>query len=142
MYTSNGDGSAAYDPANVQPMKWQPSPGDWFDCWAGLASGSRFSESGAQPSARRFTIVGAAAVDKQRGRRHPFGGQSRTRRHARRRIGCKIFLDGKEIYSKLIGPAKHEDLDLKLDVKKESKLDFASRPARAPTPVMMPLVSM
>jgi len=84
---------------------------------------------GAQPSAakgaqywavRRWTSTVAGPVhlvgDVERGDPHGDG------------VGCNIFLDGQQVYSKLIPPKGQEAIDLNITVKQGSRLDFAITP--------------
>jgi hypothetical protein len=127
--TSNKDGSAPYQPDHIQMMKWLPSVGDWFDSWAGPGEWFKITESGCQPSAangaqcwaiRRWTSAIAGPV-------HIVGNVERSDPHGDG-VGCKIFLDGQEVFSKLIKPEGHEAIDLNITLKEGSKLDFAVTP--------------
>ena len=43
-------------------------------------------------------------------------------------IGCKVFLDGKELFSKLLAPKTGAEIDLSPAVRKGSRLDFIITP--------------
>ena len=128
-YASNGDGSAPYNPDGLQMMKWLPSTGDWFDSWAGPGQWFKLSEVGAQPSAgnggqywavRRWTSTFDGPV-------HVVGDVDHDDPHGDG-IGCNIYLDGRQIFSRLIPAKGRENIDLNLTVKPGSKLDFAITP--------------
>ncbi|HOF18081.1 MAG TPA: glycosyl hydrolase, partial [Phycisphaerae bacterium] len=130
-YVSNQDGSAPYQPEKVQPMKWLPSPGDWADMWTGPAKWYTISAGGAQPAvldgAQGWTVLRWTSdtdgpvhliVKLRRGR----NGDG---------VGCKIFLDGKEIHSKHLPPGATESIDLTPTVHKGSRVDFVVTPGPA-----------
>ena len=128
-YTSNKDGSDAYRPDDVQPMKWTPSPGDWSDAWSGPGDWFQVSESGAQPWATNEAQLWAIRrwTSTYGGQLHVVGDVTRGDPNGDG-IGCKIFVDGKEAYSQMIPPKGHETIDTNLTVQKGSKVDFAITP--------------
>lgn len=130
-FTSNHNGSAAYQSDKLQEMNYTVTPGDWQYVWSGPGDWFVIGADEAQPavadgnqlwSVRRWTstVDGAARVsgDIKRGEK----GDG---------TGFKIFVDGKEIYSKLI-PSKGEvRIDQGLTLKKGSKVDFVMTPGPA-----------
>ena len=126
---SNRDGSAPYAPGDVKPMFWEASQGDWDDRWQGPGQWFSIGEAGASPAAkgsgqmwtvRRWTSDTAGPVHIVASVKH---GQPKGDG-----VGCKIFLDGKELFSKLVAPKSSIDIDLSPTIQKGSRLDFVITP--------------
>lgn len=121
-------GSLAYDMDKLRPMSWEPSPGDWADTWSGPGKWYTVSAGGAAPSAieggqgwsvRRWT----STVD---GPVHILA--KLTTNTQGDGCGFKVFIDGKEVYSKLLGPKMKETVDLQPTVQKGTRIDFVVTP--------------
>ena len=124
-YTSNADGSDPYDPGKVQPMTYSVLPGDWGYNWVGPGMWYNITSDQTQPSSadgnqlwtvRRWT----STVD---GDLHLRG--ELTRGSGGDGNGCKIFVDGQQVYAKLIPANGDEKVDQNITVKKGSLVDFA-----------------
>lgn len=126
-YTSNKNGTAPYDPAQVEPMNYTVTPGDWGHQWTGSGQLEIDSdkvkpavENGNQQWAvRRWTST--------------TGGDLRlmgevTRGDKGDGVGLKIFVDGRPVYSKMIPPKGEEKIDQTITVKPGSLVDFAITP--------------
>jgi hypothetical protein len=125
---NNKTGTAAYDPGQVKPMSWLASPGDWDDLWSGPGKYFCVSAGGAHPATldggqgwaiRRWT----STVD---GRVHVMiktgtGAQGDG-------CGFKVFIDGEEAYSKLLGPKSKDAANFSPVVKKGARIDFITTP--------------
>jgi hypothetical protein len=127
-FASNRDGSAPYDPAGVQPMKWEPSPGDWGDTWAAPGRYFSLSEGGSSPSVinggqgwtvLRWTSDRSGVVHIVGKVERGTGGDG---------VAVKVFLDGQELFSKMILPNAHAEIDLSPTVNKGSRVDFITTP--------------
>jgi hypothetical protein len=46
-------------------------------------------------------------------------------------VGIKVFIDGKELFSKLVAPASTADFDLNTAIARGSRLDFVVTPGPA-----------
>lgn len=129
LYEGNDKtGSTAYDPGAAVPMQWTPSPGDWADLWSGPGKYFNVGASGAQPGGvsggqgwaiRRWTSTVNGKVHIVA--RITTGTQGDG-------CGFKVFVDGKEMFSKLL-PAKGKDtIDLIQEVRTGTKVDFVATP--------------
>lgn len=129
MYTSNGDGSAHYEPDKAQPMTWGVIAGDWGYSWNGpgqwyniTADGSQSSSSGGNQlwTVRRWTsnTDGDLRLAGVVSRPDPNGDG----------VGFKIFVDGQQVYSKMIPPKGDDKVDQKITVKSGSQVDFVITP--------------
>ena len=49
-------------------------------------------------------------------------------------VGVKVFLDGKELFTKMLPPASTADFDLTVEITKGSRLDFVVTPGPALDP--------
>ena len=129
MYTSNKDGSAAYDPSQLKQMSWTPSVGDWYDSWAGPGNDYKLTESGAHPSAN-----GSSQLWSVRRWNSNLDGtiklSCKLERSASQGDGTqfRIYADGKEILTKPLPPRFSQTIDLPLTIKKGTVLDFALTP--------------
>jgi hypothetical protein len=128
-YQSNRDGSASYVPANVKPMNWAASKGDWEDRWQGPGENYSISASGTHPSA----IAGGQAWTIRRWTSNTQGQVHITvaLQHGQKKgdgVGCKVFLDDTQVYSQLIAPGDSADIDLSATVKQGTHVDFAVTP--------------
>jgi hypothetical protein len=130
-YTSNGDGTAPYDPAKVGPMKYGVTPGDWGYRWSGPGEWYEIGAEGAQPFAANGNQLWAVRrwTSTANGNLHLKGEV--TRGENGDGIGFKIFVDGRQVYSKLIPPKDDEKIDQALTVKPGSLVDFAVTPGPA-----------
>lgn len=127
-YTSNGDGSAPYDPTKVEEMNYTVTHGDWGYKWSGPGPWFEIGADETQPAAadgnqqwavRRWT----STVD----------GNIRLTGELKRGengdgVGFKIFVDGQQVYDKLIPPKGDEKIDQTVPVKTGSFVDFAVTP--------------
>jgi hypothetical protein len=127
-YTSNGDGSSAYDPSKTEEMNYTITPGDWGYRWSGPGQWFEIGAENTQPSAaggnqlwtvRRWTSTVGGDL-------HLVGEV--TRGEGGDGVGCKIFVDGQPVYSKLIPPKGDERIDQNITVKTGSLVDFAVTP--------------
>lgn len=135
-YVSSKDGKGTYVPEDALPMKWSPDSGEAKEIWTGPltwfylgkeSAKSRLIEGGYQGWAvRRWTsdyegeieISGTVKCTAAEGD-GPDAGDG---------IGCRIFSDGKEIFSKLLPPQAVAEIQVRTSVRKGSKLDFAVTP--------------
>jgi hypothetical protein len=121
-YVSNKDGSAAYQPDKVRAMTWQASPGDWAYVWAGPGQWFIVGRGDAHPSSieggqgwtvRRWTSDRAGPI-RIRGQASRGANGDGT--------AVKVFLDGKELLSRMLSPKGSATIDLKADVRNGSRL--------------------
>ncbi len=135
-YVSSKDGTGTYVPEDVLPMKWSPDRGEAKDIWTAPqtwfylgreSAKSRLIEGGYQGWAvRRWTsdhegeiaITGTVKCTAAEGE-GPDAGDG---------IGLRVFLDGKEIFNKLLPPQAIAELQIRTPIRKGSKLDFAVTP--------------
>jgi len=128
-FGSDKTGSVPYVPADVKPMVWTPSPGDWEDRWFGPAQWFCVSQNATSPGVfsggqgwpiRRWTSDRSGPV-------HILGRVDRTEKKGDG-VGVKVFLDGTEIFSKMLPPQTATDIDLNATVHEQSRLDFVVTP--------------
>jgi len=127
-FASNKDGSAAYDPTQAQPMKWEPSPGDWQDYWAGPAGYFFIGEANCSPS-----VVNRGQGWAVRRWTSPISGLIHIVGQVRRLaqgdgVGVQVYLDGNKIFSRMLTPDSSTTIDLNLVVEKAARLDFVVTP--------------
>jgi len=127
-YTSNKDGSAPYAPDKVAPMHYGASPGDWGYRWEGPGQWYELTPGEAQPSAANGNQLWAVRrwTSTVGGDFHLVGEVTRGEKGDG--VGLKIFVDGQQIYSKLIPPKGDEKIDQNITVKPGSMVDFAVTP--------------
>jgi hypothetical protein len=128
-YQSNRDGSEPYVPANVRPMNWQASRGDWDYRWQGPAEDYSISAAGTHPAA----ITGGQAWTIRRWTSNTPGQVhiTATLQHGQKKgdgVGCKVFIDGHEVYAQLVAPGDSRTIDLSAAVAKDTRIDFAVTP--------------
>jgi hypothetical protein len=110
-------------------MNWEPTRGDWDDCWRGPGEYLDLSQAGTNPSARagkqlwtirRWTSDFSGPI-------HLLCHVSRGDPHGDG-ISVKVFLDGKLLHSEPFLPKESKDIDLTFDVNKGSQVDLAVTP--------------
>jgi hypothetical protein len=128
-YGSNKDGSAPYAPDKIELMNWVPSPGDWEDRWFGPSQWFCISQGAASPAAinkgqgwtvRRWTSDRSGLI-------HVVGHAGHGDTHGDG-VCVKVFLDGKEVFTKLLSHKSETNIDLNATVAKGSRLDFVVTP--------------
>ena len=127
-YTSNGDGSAPYNPEKVEPMKYTVTHGDWGYKWSGAGSWFEIGSNETQPAAADGNQLWAVRrwTSKVDGDLHLVG--ELTRGENGDGVDLKIFVDGQQVYSKLVPPKGDEKIDQNITVKAGSLVDFAVTP--------------
>ncbi len=127
-YASNRDGSATYDPNALQPMTYTTLPGDWGYSWNGPGQWYNITAEQCQPTAangnqmwavRRWTSTADGDLHLRGEISRGDGGDG---------VGCRIFVDGQEVHSKLIRADSSDKIDQNITVKKGSQVDFAITP--------------
>jgi hypothetical protein len=127
-HVSNKDGSAAYEPDKVRAMTWQASPGNWAYVWAGPGQWFIVGRDNAHPSSiegRQGWAVGRWTSER--------AGPIRIRGQATRGANgdgtaVKVFLDGRELFSRALAPKGSATIDLEATVRNGSRLDFVVTP--------------
>jgi hypothetical protein len=119
-----------YDPKAVEWMKWEEGA-DSALAWRGPKGYSNLviAEGGTHPSAGKGNPVWTVRrwtsdVD---GELHLVAKASRTSTQGDG-TECKVFVDGIEVYSKLLAPGGKETVDQNITVQKGSRVDFVITP--------------
>jgi hypothetical protein len=130
FFISNKDGTDLYVPDDSRPMNWSPAKAARKAAWSGPVQWYIQTETGAEPQAingcfqgwtvRRWTSDRAATL-------HITGHAGRASKEGDG-VGIKVFIDGKELFSKLLPPAAATAVDLTTPVNKGSRLDFVVTP--------------
>lgn len=118
-----------YDPDGVKPMEWSVSNGDWDYIWQGPAAYLSIGETSMHPSAgqgkpawavRRWTSTfdGPARVELSVSRADAKGDG----------VGCKLFLDGRELASYELKTKEQWNQSLDVTLKRGARLDFVITP--------------
>lgn len=131
-YGIYGGNPARYDPAAWQPMTWTRNT--WGYQWQSPYPYSKIDEGGAHPSAGN----GGQPIWAVRRWRSPLAATARITGQATRigdggdGTGVKIFVDGLEIFSQLLGAPgggpKDASFDLRVPLRAGATVDFAVTP--------------
>ena len=128
---NNRNGSAPYDPANIAPMRWLPSPGDWADVWTGPGKYFTLGEEGGSGGVIN-SGQGWAVLRWTSDRDGPVHLAAAPRAAAQGDgIGVKVFTNGKELFSQLLLAGATATIDLTTTVVKGTRLDFVVTPGPA-----------
>lgn len=132
-FISNKDGTDTYVPDDARPMNWEPARGGRTAAWAGPEQWYIQTETSSEPqvingsfqgwTVRRWTSDRTATL-------HIVGHASRESKEGDG-VGIKVFIDGKELFSKLVAPASTADFDLNTAIARGSRLDFVVTPGPA-----------
>lgn len=132
-YVGARDGSGSYGPDDALPMKWEKSRDNQREYWAGPLQWYQISKENSQPqivngcfqgwTVRRWTSDRAGEVH--------IAGHVASHSAEGDGICFKVFVDGKELFSKTLSPKAEADIDLASKLNKGSRIDFAVTPGPA-----------
>ncbi len=133
FFISNKDGTDLYVPDDSRPMIWSPGKGGRQPAWAGPGQWYIQTDAAAEPQAINGSFQGWTVrrwTSDRAGTIHIAGHASRDSKEGDG-VEIKVFVDGKELFSKLLPPGAATDLDLTTPVNKGSRLDFVVTPGPA-----------
>lgn len=127
---NNATGTAAYNPAAVNAMELEPAFGDQPDKWKGPIQFMNIVEGGSQPG-----VQGGNQLWTVRRWTSTVAGEARivvTYRLANKGdgVGCKVFLDGKEVGNKMVEPKDTGAVEVKVTLAQGSKVDVVVTPGK------------